>query len=156
MIVLREVPISDREKLWNVFQKYLHELTAYYPMEMDETGNYSYRYFDAYFEDVGRMALFLYDDGMFVGFAMINDYSCLGNPIDHAMGEFTVFPQYRKRHLGMEAVQTILERFPGRWEIKYCNANQAAARLWNSAAQRYNPTLSSIEDGTESVLSFTA
>lgn len=155
MIAFKAVQISDRERLWNIFQKYLYEMTAYYDMEMDEAGNYPYKYFDAYFGEPGRKALFIYDGETLVGFVMINAYSCLGDPIDYAIGEFTIFPRFRRRHLGLEAIERVFERYPGRWEIKYCNENKAAQRLWNRAAQGYRPILSSIMDGAESVLSFT-
>ena len=47
---------ADKNRLWNIFQKYLYEMSAYYDMEMDFSGNYEYRYFDTYFEENGRAA----------------------------------------------------------------------------------------------------
>ena len=153
MIALKKIERSDRDRLWNLFQKYLYEMTNYYDMDMDALGNFQYKYFDSYFEDVKREAVFIYDDSALVGFAMINDYSCLGNHIDHAIAEFTIFPQHRRRNLGMKAIREIFARYPGRWEIKYSNKNKAAEVLWRKAAMKYNPILS-LHDGTESVLSF--
>ena len=154
MITLKKIEPSDRDKFWSLFQQYLYEMTAYYdPGGTDASGNYEYRYFDSYFEDRERAAMFLYGDGALVGFAMINGYSCLGNPIDHAMAEFTVFPRYRKRRLAMQSVQKIFERYPGRWEIKYGTMNKAAAALWTKATEPYGPLVSPY-GSAESVLSF--
>lgn len=154
MITLKKIEPSDKRKFWNIVQKYLYEMTNYYDMGMiDELGNYKYKYFDSYFEDCERAALFIYNDGVLIGFAMINDYSCLGNRIDHAIAEFTIFPRYRKRHLGIRSVQEIFKQNHGRWEIKYSNKNQAAEALWTKAAKEYDPLVSSY-DRTESVLSF--
>lgn len=153
MIALKQIELADKSKFWNIFQKYLYELTNYYDMDMDASGNYPYKYFDSYFEDPERAAVFLCDDGVLVGFAMINAYSFLGDPIDHAIAEFTIFPQYRKRHLGAKAVQEIFARYHGRWEIKYSNQNKAAQALWTSATTKYAPVVSP-HDRTESVLSF--
>lgn len=153
MIILKEVQVLDKEKLWNIFQKYFHEMTAYYDMDMDERGNYPYKYFDNYFEEAERTALFIYHDEILIGFAMINNYSCLGNCIDYAIAEFTIFPKYRKRGFGIETIQKIFEKYHGKWEIKYSNKNKSAEVLWLKATKKYKPVVSSYES-TESVLSF--
>ena len=72
MIRLQEVKAEDRKLLWNINQKYLYEMTKYYPDNMDEQGNYHYGYFDAYFTDAERKAFFIYDDEIMVGFVMLN------------------------------------------------------------------------------------
>ena len=153
MIVLKEVQASDKEKLWNVFQKYFYEMSSYYDMDMDELGNYPYKYFDHYFEEAERTALFICHDQMLVGFAMLNSYSCLGDRIDHAIAEFTIFPRYRKRRFGMDAVRKIFEKYHGRWEIKYSGKNKPAEAFWSKATEKYKPVVSSYES-TGSVLSF--
>lgn len=155
MIVLKEVEASDKDKLWNIFQKYFYEMSAYYDIDMDERGNYRYKYFENYFSERERTTLFVYDDEDLIGFAMINNYSCLGDRIDHGMAEFTIFPRYRKRSMGKETVEKIFERYRGIWEIKYSNENKAAGEFWRKATEKYKPIISSY-GGNESVLSFTA
>ena len=51
MIILRPVKPEERELLWNINQKYLYEMTFYYPDELDDQGNLHYGYFDEYFKD---------------------------------------------------------------------------------------------------------
>ena len=153
MLTLKQIKLPDKDRFWNIFQKYLYELTCYYDMDMDASGNYPYPYFDRYFAEPERTAMFIYDGEVLVGFAMLNDHSCLGNRIDHAIAEFTIFPQYRERRLGIKAVQEIFARYRGRWEIKYSTKNKAAQALWTKAAEEYAPTLSPFGD-TETVLSF--
>ena len=41
MIRLQVVREEDRDLLWNINQKYLYEMTMYYPDPMDANGNYS-------------------------------------------------------------------------------------------------------------------
>ena len=72
LVIVRQ---EDRERLWNINQKYLYEMTNYYDDEMDSLGNLHYGYFDAYFTDPKRKALFLYEENVLVGFAMIHPYS---------------------------------------------------------------------------------
>ena len=49
--MLKLIPVDDSKKelLWNINQKYLYEMTLFYPDEMDERGNLHYGYFDEYF-----------------------------------------------------------------------------------------------------------
>ena len=50
MIRLQHVQPHDRALLWNINQKYLYEMTMFYPDEMD-AGNLHYGHFEEYFTD---------------------------------------------------------------------------------------------------------
>ena len=93
MIEFKEVKPENRDLLWNIHQKYLYEMTTYYDDEMDESGNYHYGYFDAYFTEPERKALLIYDRQVLVGFAMINPYSYIHGQPDHVLAEFTGNPE---------------------------------------------------------------
>ena len=118
MIRLRTVQAKDRDLLWNINQKYLYEMTNFYWDEMDENGNYHYGHFDEYFSDPKRVAYFIYNDMALIGFAMVCPYSCIDQDPDYTMAEFTIFPSYRRKHYALESVKMILEKYPGKWEIK--------------------------------------
>ena len=148
------VPVADRARFWNVHQKYLYEMTRFYPEDMDDAGNLHYGHFESYFAgDPDRHAFYLRADGREVGFALINRYSHLGREIDHALAEFTVYPSYRGRGYAREAVGLLFARWPGRWELKYNTANASAARLWTSVTLPYAPERTAVGD-REAVLSF--
>lgn len=51
MIRLQPVQQSDRDLFWNINQKYLYEMTMFYPDEMDEFGNLHYGHFEECFTD---------------------------------------------------------------------------------------------------------
>ena len=153
MIKLIDIRPEDRELFWNIHQKYLYEMTNYYDDEMDEAGNYHYGYFDAYFTEAQRKAMFIYDDKHLAGFVMINPYSYLDEKPDYVLAEFTVFPIYRKKHIAKEAVEMIFDRYKGSWEVKYNEANIPAKKLWNRMCAKYNPRKILINE-SETVLSF--
>jgi len=144
---------EDRELLWNLNQKYLYEMTNYYDDELDALGNLHYGYFDAYFTDPKRKALFLRAQQRLVGFAMLHPYSYLDGDPDYVLAEFTVFPMYRGRHLAADAAELLFRRFAGCWEIKYNERNAAAKGLWRNATEKYHPQSTRLND-TETVLSF--
>ena len=153
MIELRKVSSEERNLLWNIHQKYLYEMTNYYDDEMDDNGNYHYGYFDAYFEDPERITLFIYSDNTLVEFAMINPYSYIGGHPDHVLAEFTIFPMFRKKHIGLDAAAHILESYKGSWEIKYNEKNAGAKALWNKVTANSQPVRHKFSDD-ETVLSF--
>lgn len=153
MIELRKVKPEARDLLWNIHQKYLYEMTNYYEDEMDDEGNYHYGYFDAYFEEPERTAFFIYSDDALAGFAMINPYSYIGGHPDHVLAEFTIFPMFRKQHIGQDAATLILKTLKGNWEIKYSEKNTGAKALWNKVTSVYHPERHKHTDD-ETVLAF--
>lgn len=155
MIQLIHVSTEHKTLLWNLHQKYLYEMTNFYDNEMDEEGNYHYGYFDAYFTDPERKAFLIYKDGTPAGFAMINPYSYIGETPDYVLAEFTIFPMFRKKHIGTEVAVHILETFKGRWEIKYNENNSGAKALWNKVTARYYPVRHQYSNN-ETVLAFSS
>ena len=153
MIRLQAVKAEERQLFWNINQKYLYEMTLYYPDPMDEQGNYHYGHFDAYFTDAERKAYFIFDDETMIGFVMLNPYSYIGHAPDNVIAEFTIFPAYRRKHHALEAAKLILDAHPGRWEIKYNEGNTAAKKLWNAVAAPYKPQVHHLNE-QETVLEF--
>ncbi len=154
MIHLHTVHPTDRDLFWNINQKYLYEMTMFYPDMMDEAGNLHYGHFEEYFTDPKRVAYFIYNDDILVGFAMLCPYSNLGRNPDYTMAEFTIFPSYRRRHFALEAAKQILETHPGQWEIKYNEKNLAGKRLWHMVTESYELEVCHLND-EETVLVFT-
>ena len=153
MIKLQKVEAKDRDLLWNINQKYLYEMTNYYDDPMDENGNYHYGHFDDYFSDPKRVAYFIYSDDNLAGFAMLNPYSNIGQEPDYTMAEFTIFPSYRRKHLALETAKMILEKHPGKWEIKFNEKNNGAKKLWSTLSAPYSPEIHHLNE-EETVLAF--
>ncbi|MDO4831655.1 MAG: GNAT family N-acetyltransferase [Clostridia bacterium] len=153
MIRLQTVREKDKELFWNINQKYLYEMTSYYPDEMDKQGNYHYGYFDAYFVEPERKVFFIFNDKKLIGFVMLNPYSVIGHNPDYTIAEFTIFPSYRRKHYALEAAKLILSSYPGQWEIKFNEKNVGAKNLWTAITASYNPHVYHLND-QETVLEF--
>lgn len=115
---------------------------------------YHYDHFDEYFTDPKRKAYFIYCDDKLAGFAMLNPYSNIDQNPDFTMAEFTIFPQYRRRHVALDTAKLILSQHPGKWEIKYNEKNYGAKRLWNTLVGSFNPEIYHLNE-EETVLAFT-
>mgnify|MGYP001293383966 CR=1 FL=1 len=72
MIRLETISSDKKTVLYNFLQKYLYELSQYYYNEMNEEGNFVYKYFPNYFTDPDRYAYFICDDDKYIGFVLIN------------------------------------------------------------------------------------
>lgn len=153
MIDLNKVQPEERNLLWNMNQKYLYEMTNYYPDDMDENGNYHYGNFDSYFTDSERDAFFICCAHKIIGFAMVNTCSYLEHETDHVIAEFTIFPAYRRMHYAGTAAEELLSRYSGKWQIKYNEKNTGAKHLWEAVTHQYNPVKHRLND-TETVLEF--
>ena len=153
MLRLQTVQAKDRDLLWNINQKYLYEMTCFYDDPMDESGNYHYGHFDEYFTDPRRVAYFIYNDNVLVGFAMLCPYSNICQNPDYTMAEFTIFPSFRRKHFAYDVAKMILARHPGEWEIKYNEKNNGAKKLWNIVAAPFKPEAYHLNE-EETVLSF--
>ena len=146
--------MTDKEVFRNIMEKYMYEMTQYYPQMMKDDGDYHYDWLDSYFSgDDSRKAFYIMNDDVVVGFALINRYSCLGNDIDHALAEFTIFPMYRNKGYGLEAVKQIFDYYPGNWEIKYSKRNEKAMNLWIKATEPYETVVIDLDED-EQVRSF--
>ena len=153
---MKFVPVraEDRQLLWNINQKYLYEMTQYYPDPLDAQGVLHYGHFDEYFTDPKRKAFFLYDGEVMVGFFMIHPYSVIGHTPEYTMAEFTIFPMYRKKHFATKAVQRIFSMYRGKWEIKFNEKNTVAKAFWLKLTAAYNPQFYHLNEA-ETVLEFT-
>lgn len=154
MIRLQTIREEDKELFWNINQKYLYEMTLYYPDEMDKQGNYHYGFFNAYFTEPERKAFFIFNDEKMIGFVMLNPYSVIGHDPDYTIAEFTIFPSYRRKHYAFDTAKLILSSYHGQWEIKYNEKNLGAKNLWTIVTSSYNPHVYQLSKD-ETVLEFT-
>ena len=153
MIDLRPVRLDEKTLLFHLFQAYLREIARFYGEEPDSQGLFPTPYFDAYFQEPARHALFMVENSAVVGFILVNPYSFLGQRPDHVIAEFCVLPDYRKRKIAERAARLLLERFPGRWEIKYHVRNRPAAGLWTKVTAPFSPSVHPLDE-EERVLVF--
>ena len=150
---LQKVNVSMKRKLSSLMQKYLYELSAYYDIPMDENGDYEYRYFEAYFTEPERAAYFFLEGQKTVGFCMINKHPFTDERADNNIAEFTVFPAFRNKGRGEEALRLLKRERRGSWQLKFSESNRAAAAFWRKIGRKYCGKERTLPDG-ETALSF--
>lgn len=122
------VPASepDRAVLRRLIELYLYDFSELNGADVDQHGEFGYRYLDHYWTEEDRAAFLVRVDGHWAGFALVRR----GAPSDIA--EFFVMRKYRHRGVGRRAAIELFERYPGPWQVRQQQANPVATSFWRS------------------------
>jgi predicted acetyltransferase len=134
-------PASEAERplIEAMFQYYVYDFSEMGSpddddFDLDADGTFGrYDHMDAYWREPARVPLLIRRGGKLAGFALINDHSHSGQPLDRNFGEFFVMRKYRRGGVASAAVREILTRYPGRWEAAIMQRNVAAQAFWPRA-----------------------
>lgn len=137
-LTISEVSEVNRHVIGNLLQLCLHDYSEFSGpqsrnWEVTSDGLFEYEWFDSYWHEVGRIPLLIRTIDRIVGFALINRWSALEHPLDHALAEFFVLRKHRRSGVGSRALRLILERYPGQWEVPVARNNRGALSFWRRA-----------------------
>ena len=138
-ISLRDARSSRADRSWiaTVFRDYIDDLnpmaTGIFPV-LGEVGHREPDQVARWFGDPNAFPLVIAHSQAPVGFAMV---ARVAGPADYRMGEFFIARSHRGLGLGRGAVQLILDRFAGRWEINEYQRNPNAVKFWRRVVTTY-------------------
>lgn len=133
---------SDRRWIQSVYRDYLDDLapdTGVFPV-LGEVGHREPDQIHRWFGDPNAFPLIILKAAEPVGFAMV---ARARNPshaqvrVDYRMAEFFIARTRRRLGIGETAVQLILSRFAGRWEITEYLRNAGAVSFWRRVVATY-------------------
>jgi predicted acetyltransferase len=139
-ISLRDARSSREDRSWiaKVFRDYIDDLdplsTGIFPV-LGEVGHREPDQVARWFGDPNAFPLVIAQSQLPVGFAMVARASSAA--ADYRMGEFFIDRGHRGLGLGRGAVQLILDRFAGRWEITEYQRNPIAVKFWRRVVSAY-------------------
>ena len=136
----RSVP-ADRLWIQSVYRDYLDDLnpgTGIFPA-LGEVGHREPDQIAHWFGDPNTYPLVIVKGSEPVGFArVLRAVASAAQPrIDYRMAEFFVLRTRRRLGIGRTAVQLILSRFAGRWEISEYLRNAEAVSFWRRVVASY-------------------
>ena len=134
---LRQISVDEKEILRNLLEKYDYEFSQWDQRDVNALGLYGYGYLDNYWTEEKRYAFFIEVDGKLAGFAMVNDYPEVSEPVDYVMAEYCVLFKYRRCGVGRTAAYALFDRFHGRWQLKRHPKNLASVAFWDSVVSGY-------------------
>lgn len=140
-VEVEPVPHQRRHVLDALMQPYLHDFSEHAPLgtphgEADEDGRFAHPPLDAYWGEPGWCPFLIRAEGRVAGFALVNRWSALDRPLDHAVAEFFTLRKYRRAGVGSRAARLLFDRLPGRWEVPVAAYNEAAMAFWRALAAR--------------------
>jgi predicted acetyltransferase len=142
-VSVRDARSAPADRLWiqSVYRDYLDDLnpgTGIFPA-LGEVGHREPDQIAHWFGDPNTYPLVIVKGREPVGFARVLRAMAGGAapPIDYRMAEFFVLRTRRRLGIGQTAVQLILNRFAGRWEISEYLRNAAAVNFWRRVVASY-------------------
>ncbi len=142
-VSVRDARAAPADRLWiqSVYREYLDDLnpgTGLFP-RLGEVGHREPDLIAHWFGDPNTYPLVIVRGSEPVGFArVVRSVAGAAQPrIDYRMGEFFVSRARRRLGIGRTAVQLILSRFAGRWEISEYLRNATAVSFWRRVVASY-------------------
>ena len=145
-VSVRDARTSPGDKLWieSVYREYLDDLspnhgTGIFPA-LGEIGHREGDQIAHWFGDPNTFPLVILKGSEPVGFARVLRAAPAAPPqprTDYRMAEFFVTRTRRRLGIGRMAVQLILSRFAGRWEISEYLRNTQAVNFWRRVVAAY-------------------
>ena len=134
----------DREWIESVYRDYLDDLSplntgVFSTTSLGEIGYSTSDQLSRWFGDSSVNPLVILRGNDLVGFAIVARGRSEGGrtPVDYRMAEFFVGRTWRRRGIGKLAVELILNRFAGRWEITEYLRNPVAVSFWRRVVANY-------------------
>jgi [ribosomal protein S5]-alanine N-acetyltransferase len=142
-VTLRDARGAPGDRLWiqSVYRDYLDDLnagTGLFPM-LGEVGHREPDQIAHWFADPNTFPLIILKGSEPVGFArVVRAVASAAQPgIEYRMAEFFVARSRRRLGIGQIAVQLILSRFAGRWQITEYLRNEEAVNFWRRVVARH-------------------
>lgn len=127
-VTIEPIRYEDKPVLRRLLQLYLYDFSEFEPLELNEHGEFDYRYLDHYWapEDIeARHAYFIRADAQRAGFALVRVVNGV-----NVFAEFFVMRSFRGSGVGTAAARAVLTRLPGNWLVHQVPANLPAQAFW--------------------------
>jgi predicted acetyltransferase len=122
-----QMPIVD-----NLIQLYAHDFSEFQNIELDTDGRFQYTPLPLYWTDPNRHPFLVKVDGKPAGFVLVKQEAGVWD-----MAEFFVVRACRRHGVGTAIAHDVWQRFPGPWEVRVMQANQAAIPFWERAISEF-------------------
>jgi len=117
----------------NLFQLYMHDMSAFCPIAMTETGRFRFdaTSLDAYWDDAAHHAFLIRSAGELCGFLLA--HPAPADPGRYDVEQFFVLRRFRRRGVGAAAFRQCVGALPGKWQVRVLLENRAALAFWQRA-----------------------
>jgi predicted acetyltransferase len=129
----------DRTLLANLLELYMHDMSAFFPIELGPDGRYGYERLPSYWSaPAANFPFLIRSSGRIAGFALVTRGSPAGeHPDDLDMSEFFVLRSHRRSSIGQRAACMLWDRLPGQWVVRVAERNTPALAFWEKTVRSY-------------------
>ena len=137
-IKIELVKKEEKEILRNLLEKYGYEFSQYNNLDVNDLGLYGYDYLDLFWLEENLFPYFIKVDNKLAGFIMVSD-----NPetkkyeLNYAISNFFVLYKYRRNGIGKYCVNYILNKYKGKWQLKFHPKNEISKSFWLKTINDY-------------------
>jgi predicted acetyltransferase len=128
---------EEKEILRNLSEKYDYEFSQYNDRDVNNSGLYGYDYLDNYWTEENWFPYFIKVDSKLVGFVMVTDYPEIKLGTNYSLSNFFVMYKYRKQGIGKYVVKYVLDKYKGKWQLKYHPKNEVSKKFWIKIVDEY-------------------
>lgn len=130
-ITVKEVSVNEIDKLENLMQLYLHDLSYYFPIDFNSE-NCKYNYdLSNYFKT--NKAYFISLENKILGFILVD----INSDNIFELSEMFVLNNYKRNNIGSLAAKQIFNLYKGGWVIKAVPNSIPAEKFWEKTVKSY-------------------
>jgi predicted acetyltransferase len=131
---------EQRGALEALAQLYIHDFTDFLGednLDVGEDGRFADEMtLEDYWTRADHSVWFIRAEGKLAGFVLLDRRTRSGKHVDFNMSQFFVLRAYRGKSVAQRAVELVLNRHPGQWEVAIMERNTPALRFWPRAVAR--------------------
>jgi predicted acetyltransferase len=128
-IELHAAQRDELETIENLMQFYIYDFSEWLPLKLGDHGFFNIQPKLDYWRNPTTRPFLITVDGELAGFVTVdNETHIVG--AEHNIGYFFVSRRFRGQGVAKFVVSTLLNRFPGQWQIFHIDANQPARLFW--------------------------
>lgn len=135
LVTIEKAQVKDKEKISNLFQFYLHDLSEFAEtLNVNSQGKFENNDVDTFFEMENAISMTINVKDVVVGFIFI----IKGKTVDYIINEIFILRKYRSKGIGKIVINKLFESYPGKYGLAILAKNKPAIRFWNSVYDEHN------------------
>lgn len=138
-VALQRASLEDEPLLANLLELYMHDMSEFFPLKLNEQGRFSYGRLGLYWSQPdSRFAYIIRVDDEVAGCALVARGSVASaDPAVLDLNEFFVLRSHRRRGTGQHAAHLVWNKHPGDWIVRVAQTNHGALRFWDATIKQY-------------------
>ncbi|HKV40796.1 MAG TPA: GNAT family N-acetyltransferase [Blastocatellia bacterium] len=130
--------LDQQPVLANLTELYAHDFSEISELHLNSDGRFGYPSLPLYWQESSRHPFLVKVDDTLAGFVFVKKGSEVsGDENVWDVAEFFIVRGFRRLGIGMRVAHEVWRKFPGRWEVRVTQRNQAGLAFWSRAVASF-------------------